>query len=102
MLKNAKGLEGIRIICTYACKRNCAFCYQKIRKGGFLDNDKFKKIIENSNSYLECCKNLGVSNSTTIIKAIKKRIKELNLSVENLSNWKKQKNSKYFNDLNFK
>ena len=51
MLKNAGTLEGIRIICTYACKRKCQFCYQKVREGGFLDNDKFKNIIENLTWY---------------------------------------------------
>lgn len=39
--------EGIRVVATYACKKNCPFCYQPTRIGGFLDKNKFSKILEN-------------------------------------------------------
>jgi MoaA/NifB/PqqE/SkfB family radical SAM enzyme len=42
-------LEGIRVIGTYSCLRNCEFCYQKTRKGGFLKPDNFEKVLKDLN-----------------------------------------------------
>lgn len=39
--------EGIRIIASYACKRNCKFCYQSTKTGGYLNIIKAEKIISN-------------------------------------------------------
>ena len=38
-------LEGVRTICTYSCKNNCSFCYQKERNGKFLSTKKFTNAL---------------------------------------------------------
>jgi molybdenum cofactor biosynthesis enzyme MoaA len=40
-------IEGIRVICTYGCKKNCSFCYQKKKTNKLLHPRKFKKILNN-------------------------------------------------------
>jgi len=37
--------EGLRIVATYRCNRNCKFCYQRTKSGPFLDITKLKQQL---------------------------------------------------------
>lgn len=39
--------EGVRIIPTYYCNRNCSFCYQKTKVCNFVNISKVEKVLEN-------------------------------------------------------
>jgi molybdenum cofactor biosynthesis enzyme MoaA len=38
--------EGVRVVGTYNCKRNCKFCYQKSRKSDVLSLNKYNSILQ--------------------------------------------------------
>lgn len=40
--------EGIRVVATYDCNRNCVFCYQDSKKSVLLTPDKFEDILKTS------------------------------------------------------
>jgi len=55
-------------------------------------DEEFKKIIQEANSYSDCLRSLNLSTSGgSSTDILKRRIKELNLSVEHFSNKKQRK-----------
>ena len=55
-------------------------------------DEEFKKIVQEANSYSDCLRSLNLSTSGGFYTDIlKRRIKELDLSVEDLSNMMKGK-----------
>lgn len=42
--------EGMRVVSTYKCNRNCTFCYQHSKESDLLTPDKFKDILRISKS----------------------------------------------------
>ena len=42
--------EGLRVIATYKCDRNCPFCYQSLKKSEYLEPDKFRTILNDLKS----------------------------------------------------
>jgi len=45
--------EGLRIVATYQCNRNCKFCYQASKESPYLDTETLKKCLD----YLKFTKN---------------------------------------------
>ena len=42
--------EGVRVVSTYKCNRNCTFCYQDSKESTLLTSEKFKEILKISKS----------------------------------------------------
>ncbi len=42
--------EGVRVVSTYKCNRNCTFCYQDSKQSTLLTSDKFREILRISKS----------------------------------------------------
>lgn len=45
-------IKGIRIVASYSCKRNCPFCYQKVKNGGFLSKINLEKTLDRFNTII--------------------------------------------------